>query len=77
MIAGINREGFHLLSRKFESASKIAYDTKNVMSVAEYLNDLGSIPRSLSRCAILALPMLVRSKKQIRYNKQSWQGDDC
>lgn len=71
MITGIKREGFHLLRRKFESASKSAYDTKKMMSVAGYLNDLGSIPRSLSRCAILALPILVRSKKQIRYNKHS------
>lgn len=66
MMMGMKMDGRSLLSRKLHRASKMAYDTKKMVSVAAYWSDFGLMPRSRSRWAILALPMLVRSRKQTR-----------
>lgn len=71
MMAGMKMDGLVYLRRKLASGSKKAYEMKKMVRVKLYLCvDIGM---SWVRWAILALPMFVRSRKQMRYKKQSWQ----
>lgn len=64
MMAGIKIDGRSFLSNTFVKGSKTEYDTKKMVSVA--LNCEVVRPRSWVRPAILALPMLARSRKASR-----------
>jgi hypothetical protein len=64
MRIGMNMDGFSFFRRMFVIGSKTAYETKNMVSVA--LNWAVVRPRSDERPAILALPMLARSRKARR-----------
>lgn len=57
-------DGRSLLSRMLLSGSKTEYETKKMVSVALYPDVERS--KSAPRPAILALPMLVRSRKASR-----------
>jgi hypothetical protein len=64
MMEGRKIDGRHFFSRKLASASKAAYPTKKIVKVAlKRCSDMGI---SSVKWAILALPMLVRSRKQMR-----------
>ena len=57
------------MSMTFVNGSKIAYDTKKIDSAALYCpvdKPLPLLPRPLIRPEILALPILVLSKKAMR-----------
>ena len=63
-------DGRSFLSSTFVKGSKTEYEMKKIVRVA--LNcDIVS-PRSLDKPAILALPMLARSRKASKYRMQSW-----
>lgn len=68
MMMGMKIDGRSLLSKTLHNGSKTAYATKKMVRVALYFQGLlGSNPLiSFSRPAILALPMLVRSRKDTR-----------
>jgi hypothetical protein len=64
MMIGMKIDGRSRFSKKLARASNTAYPTKKTVSVA--LNPSVVIGISSVKCAILALPILVRSRKQIR-----------
>jgi hypothetical protein len=61
IIMGMKMEGRSLFKRMLVKGSKTAYDTKKMVRVALYAPVLS--PSSFWRPAILALPMLVLSRK--------------
>ena len=61
---GMKILGRNRLSRIFVTGSKTEYETKKLVSVALYW--LGVMPKSLLRPSILALPILVLSRKEIK-----------
>lgn len=63
-ITGINREGLHDLRSTLVNGSNTAYETKNMVNARLYCGPL--IPNESDRPAILAFPMLVRSRKASR-----------
>lgn len=64
MRIGMKMDGFSFLRRMFVRGSNTAYETKKMVSVA--LNWVVVRPKSDERPAILALPMLARSRKARR-----------
>jgi len=64
MMIGMKIDGRRRLRRILVRGSKTAYETKKMVRVALYLPVLR--PRSFERPAILALPMLVRSRNARR-----------
>lgn len=64
MMIGIKMDGRSLFNKTLVNGSKTAYETKKMVSVALYL--AGERSRSKAKPAILALPMLVRSRKARR-----------
>jgi hypothetical protein len=69
MMMGRKTLGLHFLSRTFVKGSNTEYDTKKMESVALYWP--GVRWRSLGKPSTLALPMFVRSRKEIRYKNES------
>jgi hypothetical protein len=69
MMMGRKTLGLHFLSRTFVKGSKTEYDTKKMESVALYWP--GVRCRSLGKPSTLALPMFVRSRKEMRYRNES------
>lgn len=64
MRIGMKMDGFSFLRRTLVKGSNTAYETKKIVRVA--LNCAVERPRSVERPAILALPMLARSRKARR-----------
>ena len=63
-MVGIKTEGLKRLRSTLATASKALYETKKMVRV--WLNCRSVMGISLVRLAILAFPMLVRSRKQMR-----------
>lgn len=64
MMMGRKTLGLHFLSKTFVRGSKTEYETKKMESVALYWP--GVRCRSLGKPSTLALPMFVRSRKEMR-----------
>jgi len=61
--------GRNFFSNTFVNGSNSEYDTKKIESVALYCPLVR--PRCSCRPSIFALPILVRSRKEIRYRNES------